>query len=165
MDLILGHSYESDRRKSRPNCGLHSLPMDDAGSHLHLARCRSRDTRLNLDPTWNSRRSLREHRERIGWGTPTRGESSPVKLILAWPSAHPGAPCRAVSRRVEVNGAARKIFTVNLPPFYRVLQHPSASLGTPQHISTRSTNSLITNYLVAQVFVFLGAASGPALGS
>src|SRR5215469_14053607 len=36
LDLLLGHSYEDDRRKDRANCRLHSLPMDGPGSHHHL---------------------------------------------------------------------------------------------------------------------------------
>src|SRR5579864_1105423 len=36
MDIIFGHSYEGDRPRNRANCGLHSLPMDDRGSHLRL---------------------------------------------------------------------------------------------------------------------------------
>ena len=47
MDVILGHSYEGYRPKHRANCGLHSLPVDDPGSHLDLVRWKSRDARLN----------------------------------------------------------------------------------------------------------------------
>src|SRR6516162_5782366 len=88
MDLKLGHSYESDRRKSRPNCGLHSLPMDDAGSHLHLARmqvarhankprCHSstRRTRLRLTVIW------------FTWGTGrTRGSRSSTQMADSYGS-------------------------------------------------------------------------------
>ena len=48
---------------------------------------------------------------------------------------------------LEVSGVLRKILTANLPPFYRVLPDPSGYLGTPEHISTLATNSLITKLL------------------
>ena len=129
------------------------LPRTAAASGQFPARLRShRESTLRARPSSAS--------DSDG-GIPARPESGPVKMILAWKVATRFPFVGLFRAGLEVSSLSRKILTANLPPFYRVLPEPSGYLGTPQHISTLSTNSLITNYLTAQVFVFLGAPSVP----
>ena len=71
-------------------------------------------------------------------GIPTGPESSPAKLILVWPGAFP-VPLSGCFATVEVNDGARKILTVNLPPFYRVLR-----LWVVKTSRIRNSNELAT---------------------